>query len=63
MAWGVPVEGVVAVLTLVGSTTMALLGVIDGTDALTLYGVVLGYVFGFRHGSLANENRKPRRRA
>lgn len=36
----------IAALVLVGATTTAILGTIDGAGLLTVYGTVLGYVFG-----------------
>lgn len=47
-------QAVVAILVLVGATLLAVLGLIDGPSAVTVYGVVLGYVFGFQAGSRTN---------
>lgn len=45
------VQGLLALAALTGATVMAILGVISGDNAVTVYGVVLGYVFGYRLGS------------
>ena len=40
------VQGILAGMVLVGGTLLATTGVIEGSDIVTLYGIVLGYVFG-----------------
>ncbi len=55
MAWSA--TNVIAILALIGATLMTLLGVIEGNQAVTLYGIILGYVFGYQVGN-ANHHRR-----
>lgn len=43
---GYRIQGMIAALTVVGVSILAWLGVVEGEDAINLYAVVLGYVFG-----------------
>ena len=39
-----------ALIVLVAVTILAILGTVDGSDAVTVYGIVLGYAFGVSQG-------------
>lgn len=51
---------IVSVATLGGVTWLAATGTVAGSDAVTVYGVVLGYAFGVAEGAIIRVNGKGR---
>lgn len=45
----------VALFVLIGVTLLAINRIISGADAVTMYGIVLGYAFGVSQGVKANK--------
>lgn len=49
---------IVALVVLIAVTTLAILGSVTGSDAIIVYGIVLGYAFGVSQGIRAERRDK-----
>ena len=45
---------ITALVVLVAVTSLAFIGRVEGSDAIAVFGIVLGYAFGVSHATRAN---------